>query len=285
MATDAQPAPAANEQAGQGAGGQGSGLYQEALQGVPQELHPYVTDQFRKWDAQVTPKLQEAAQLRERFGPLGEIEGLSDVPPEELQELLQLRQVFQDPEQARQWVGQISQALGVQQGGDLSEQDWVAMGEQNGWFEGEQQPEQGQGLDPQTIAQQVREMLAPELDPLKQFVGSQQQNEAVQAEITRMQERMSALESEHGELDDAARGAILELAHAFAAEEDPIGKAHERFLQITGSAEGRRVDARLGQPQPALSGGRPDTSPPQFNGLDDPALKAAAKARFNGGQR
>src|SRR3954464_6102371 len=72
-------------------GGGGNGLYDQFMSGTPDDLKPYVTDAFKQWDSQVTPKLQEAAQLRERFGPLAEIEGLSDVPPEELGELLEFR--------------------------------------------------------------------------------------------------------------------------------------------------------------------------------------------------
>lgn len=243
----------------------GSGLYDEFLAETPQELHPYVTEAFKKWDAGVTPKLQEAAQLKERFGSLAEIEGLTDVPPDELAELVQFRQVLSDPEQLKQWLTQVNQAMGMAPG-ELSEEDWVSMGETNGWFEGGE--EQTNGTDPQAIAQQVLEMLKPELEPVKQFMGSAEQEKRAEQAKAQITERMAALENQHGELDENQREAVLKLAYAYQEEDDPIGKAFESFLQITGQAEGSLVDRKLDQPNGALNGGQPSTSAPRTSWQD-----------------
>lgn len=266
-------------EAGQGEGDGGNGLYQEALSTVPAELHPYVTEQFKKWDANVTPKLQEAARLKEQFGPLAQIDGLAGVDPQELQGLLELREVMQDPQQLAELIQSWSQSLEQLGVPTLTEEAWQGLGERNGWFDGE--PAADQGTDAQTIAAQVMEQLRGELDPLKQFVGTQQQERERVAAQQELQQRMAALEGEHGELDDEARGAVIELAHAYVNDDDPLGKAFERYLQITGRVEGAAIDGKLNQPNGALSGGRPDTSPPalSWNGNgNDP--KTAALARL-----
>src|SRR3954447_21953900 len=96
-------------------GGSENGLYSEALANVPEELHPYVTEQFKKWDLTVTPKLQEAAKLRDQYGPLSEIEGLSDVPPEELSSLLEFHRmvagVDEDPTAFVEWLNNANEAM------------------------------------------------------------------------------------------------------------------------------------------------------------------------------
>lgn len=275
------------EAAPEGQGNGQGGLYQEALSGVPTELQPFVEEHFKKWDASVTPKLQEAADLKKRLGPIGEIEGLTDVDPQELQQLLAFRQVLADPEQLRGWIGQVAEALEMPMGQqDLSEDDWVRLGEEKGWFEGGGEGEPNGAPDIQAIIEQVKQAISPDLEPVKQFMGNQQAQQ--QAEQTKQQfaSRLAELEKQHGELDEKAnesrRQAVFELAWAFLDDEDPIGKGFQRYLEITGGAQGDLVDQRLQQPDPAVNGGRPATSPPSFNGIDDPNLKQAALARLKG---
>lgn len=257
--------------------GGGSGLYDQFLEGTPEDLRPYVTDAFKQWDSQITPKLQEAAQLREKFGPLAEIEGLSDVPADELKELIEFRQILGDPDALGEWVDQINAALGR---GELSEEDWLAMGEQNGWFEGSEPQQQS----PEDIAQKVIEMLQPELEPVKKFMGTQEQQHAAAEQRQQFEGRLSELLPQLGDLDDDARqeatSVIVDLAYRYLDDDDPIGKGFERYRQITGAAQGALVDDKLGQPKGALNGGRPATSPEALSWNNGTSPKEAALARL-----
>lgn len=244
-----------------------SGLYQEALQGVPADLHPYVEEHFKKWDSQVTPKLQEAAQIRDKFGPLADIEGLTDVPAEELSELIKFREVMGDPNQLVSWMQQVNEALtanGIDTGfggGELDEEAWVKAGEENGWFEGGEEEQQGPNLD--SLKQELLETLRGELEPVKKFMGTEEQERAAEKAKAEIQQRMSALEEQHGELDDEQRDAVYQLAYAHNDSEDPIGAAFEQYLKITGRAEGNAVDGKLSQPNGALNGGRQSADAPK----------------------
>lgn len=277
-AADAAPADGGTETSDDGGG---NGLYDQFMSETPDDLKPYVTDAFKKWDSQVTPKLQEAAQIRDRFGPLSEIEGLSDVPAEELSELLEFRSILSDPEQLKEWIGQVSNVLGMEGQGELSEEDWLALGEQNGWFEGSEPQESS----PEDIARQVIEMLQPQLEPMQKALGAQEQERTTAATVSQFQERLGTLLAD---LDDDQRqeatDVITDLAWRYLDDDDPIGKAFERYQQIRGSAQGSLVDRKLDQPEGSLNGGRPSTSPPalSWNGNgNDP--KTAALARFKQG--
>lgn len=279
-------------EAGQGAETNGNGLYQEALQGVDPSLHGVVEPILKQWDSQVTPKLQEAAELRKQYEGLSQVEGLSDVPAEELTALMEFRQVLQDPQALAQWVSQMGQILGVEGGGELSEEDWLAMGQQNGWFEDDGAQPQGQGLDANTIAQQVMEQLRGELDPLKQAVGSFEQNQLRAQETAALEQQYSKLEQDNGFGEeppdsDAAKQrkqAVIALAHGFAANQsqDPLADAYQQFLAITGRAEGEAIDGKLGQPNGALTGGRPNTSPQPTSWHGGTSPKDIALARMRG---
>lgn len=281
---------------GSGAGGEASGpaadaapaesgLYAEALASTPEELRPYVTEQFKKWDASVTPKLQEAAKLRDQFGPLADIQGLSDVPAEELSSLLEFRQmvagVEQDPTAFIDWLQNANQAMGLSPG-ELDEDSWLSMGEEKGWFAGDEENGNGQ-QDPRVDqlmqqAEQLQQWIADQESSKARSESTAQAREAMESSLTKALDE-SGLE---GKARDEYAQAIIEYAHAFTESDDPIGQAAERIKALRGGVEGERTDRDLQQPDPALRGGRADTSPVEFRSFDDPALREAAKSRLRG---
>jgi hypothetical protein len=256
-------------------GGEPSGLYAEALQGVPQELHGYVEPVLKQWDQKVNPKLQEAAELRKQYGELSKVEGLADIAPEHLSELVGLHALLTNPESQpeevrQQLVGQIAEMLGVEpEGGELAENDWVQLGIDNGWFQGEDGEQQQGGVDLNAFKQELLAEIRGEIEPVKQTLGKQeeeQRNRQTQAEL---ETRMGELVGQLGDLDDAAKSdaalAIRDLAWAFTKDEDPLGKAFERYKAITGKAQGDLVDRKLQQPNGALSGGRTSNEQPRVS--------------------
>src|SRR6185295_507378 len=111
--------------------GVGLGLYD--LSSAPEELRPFLEQELKKYDGNVTKKFQEHADFRKRFEPYADVD-FGDVPADELGELLQFRQVLQDPEQLQEWLGALNQQLGLT---PSTPQEWYALGEQNGWLDDE----------------------------------------------------------------------------------------------------------------------------------------------------
>jgi hypothetical protein len=267
---------------GQGVGAapdQANGLYD--LNDAPEELRPWLTQELKKVEANVTKKFQEAADFRKRWEPYEGVQGLDQIAPEELAELVNFRNTILSDESGqalRNWMAQVQQELG---GPILDEESWYQAGIDNGWIDSED-GEGGQAdgqIDPQTIAQQVIEMLRPELEPVKQFMGQTEQQQAV-AEI---QAQNEATMRELGLDPQSEEGqAVLSLAYQYVGDEDYIQRAYEDYQRITGKAVGDSADRDAAKPGGALNGGVPDTSPEQFDGLTDPRLKEAALARFRG---
>jgi len=264
--------------AGQGEGDQGSGLYD--LDSAPPEVRPFLEQELKKIEANVTRKFTEHAQFREQLGPLAEMDGLGEVSPEEMQGLLAFRQLAQDPEQFTEWLQEMSQQLGLdgEEAGEVDEDSWLEMGIENGWFDGDEEGGNEQP-DADQLRSSVLEEIAPQLEQFQEYLSQQQQTQAVQEAQQELDQRLKGLAEEHGETLDL--DAVLELAHGFVAQgsEDPLGDAAERYLSIRGSIEGGVVDTKLDQSGSSTSGGRADTSPEGY-GFDSPDLKNAALQRM-----
>src|SRR5215216_3395957 len=112
--SDASGSAAAVQTSGEPGGAEGTeqqpglGLYD--LSGAPEELRPFLEQELKKYDGNVTKKFQEHADFRKRFEPYQDLD-FGDVPADELGELLQLRQVFQDPQQTQEWLSALNEEL------------------------------------------------------------------------------------------------------------------------------------------------------------------------------
>lgn len=229
--TAVQPAP------GQGdAGGDSAGLYD--LSTAPEELRPYLESELKKVEANVTRRFQEHADFRKKFEPLSEL-GVADIPAEELQELIQFRQLASDPEQFSQW--------------------WESVGEHLGFFEQESPQEadaDAGGNEPDmaaSIAAQVMEQLEGRLAPLEDSFRSQEQEQRLQQATDEIASELEALKTQHGDFDDDA---VCQLALAYEGR-DAIRKGFEDYQRIVGATERGMVEDKLRQPDPAESGGKP----------------------------
>jgi hypothetical protein len=89
----------------------GSGLYD--LDSAPEQYRPFIEAELKKIEGNVTKRFQDAKEFREQWEPYSAIEGLTDVPPEDLQELLQLREIAQDPEAFDHWIKQMAEHRGL----------------------------------------------------------------------------------------------------------------------------------------------------------------------------
>lgn len=253
------------------------------LSATPEELRPYMEQELRKVNANVEQKFREHADFRKQFEPFDGIEGLTDVPREELEGLVQLRGLVQEAEQGKpealqQWWDQVGEEMGFFDDGDPA----GAGGEGGDGFE----PEGFEDEPPPWASEMAErlEKLEQGIGPLSEHVSSQEQIQRQQAAEQWTRGEFDKLKEEHGEFDQDVVG---RLAMSYTDEngaltDDAIVRGFEDYRKITGQAQGELVDGKASQPGPATSGGSPDTSPEEFHSLDDPDLKAAAKARFAG---
>lgn len=280
-AEGAQPAE------GQGATDNPNAQY---LTDVPEELHPLFDDVLKRKDGDFTKRFQKAAEFQKQWEPYSKIEGLNGMGPDEVSDLVSFYQTMNDPQAFIQWYEQAGKRLQDEFGyqPSLDEDSWVKAGQENGWFDPDDNttpPEQDR-LDPASVQQMVQQALEQELAPVKQFMGSHEQQQVIGQIQTELEDRYNSLLKEH-ELEDSedVRDDVLTLANAFAADEneqDPIGRAFEKYLRMTGKAKGDLVDQKLNQQNGnALGSGSADTAPESYS-HDDPRIREAVLNRIRG---
>jgi hypothetical protein len=273
-------APAENGAGGGGEETQGNGLWD--LSTVPEELRPHVEPFLKDFDRNANKKIQEQAEQLKRYQPFQEIEGLTDVPPDEMQALLELREIFSDEDTLHEWVQHISQELGIG-GADLADEDsWRQAGIENGWLDDD--GEGGGGGEEYTmedIIAAVKEAIAPDIEPIRQ-AQEQQMTQAQIQEIEReLQQQMSAIEEQHGALSEAQKEDIISLAQNYVNEDDPIAKGFEHYQRIRGGGQSDLVDDKLSVTNgTALNGGATDTTPQKTSWIDGNDPKELAKRRM-----
>jgi hypothetical protein len=257
---------------------------------VPAELAPLVMEALKHKDADVTRGFQEHKQFRETWEPYSKVQGLNEMDPEDLSALVEWSRTMENPEAFQAWYQGVGEQLGLNNS-ELDEDSWVRMGEERGWFEGgEGEGGEQQGLDQSSVQQMVREMLQQEMQPVQQWLGSQQHNQAAEQIKSGWEQQLTSLAQPHGiQLKDEqgknteAFEDILHLMAGYLEDkvEDPAGQAFERYMRIKGQAQGDLMENKLGQPGGALNGGSPDTRPEQasWNG-GGPDPKALALARY-----
>lgn len=226
----------------------GSGLYAEALAGVPEQYRSYVEPHFKRWDQAVGPKLQEAAEYRKKWEPYEQL-GLHEMQPEVLQELLGFHQVASDPEQFLQWYQTIGEQL-----------------RQEGLLDGE---------DPEQLDQEN-----PEIEQLKsqfqEFQGWREQQE----QERRFYEANTFLSSEldkikqdnpNMQFSDEVADAIFTFARNYADSDrqNCVKKGFQDYQNLIGQAEKGLFQQKAQAPAPAESGGVPNTSAPPITSFEE----------------
>lgn len=251
-------------------------------------------------DADVTRGFEDHRQFRDQWEPFSKIDGLKDVDPQEVDALIQFRNVLTDPEKFSQWL-----SSAVASTGWADEQTWAQVGQANGWLDGTEptggSPNGEEGEVPpwaQQLAQEVSQMR-------EQFGGrfEEQDTREQQGQIRQgFESRLNELTQQHaqslppddeesGQEREAILGDILTRAMGLIAmtpddqdpPEDPIGDAFNAYLRVKGGAEGDALEARLQRQSggQTLTGGRAPANAEQLswngNGQDP---KEAALARM-----
>lgn len=248
------------------------GLYD--LSSTPEELRPYAEELLGQVSRNVDEKFREHADYRKGWAPFEEL-GLRDMDPEFASNLIRFgNEILSDPEALKAWMQAVSEEIGFAP--QMDQESWIAFGEQNGFFD-----DGGEGTEssqPDVLAQ-LTQLLDERLGPMESVLQQQRQDAEIETIKQQVEQQLDALASEHGDFD---RAAVVRLAQSFAnaESEDPIADAFAEYQRLTGTAQSDLLDSKTDAPGQALQGGAVDTSPEKFDGLDDPKLKEAVRARL-----
>jgi hypothetical protein len=245
---------AAGDASAEGQGG-GPGLYD--LAEVPEHLRPAVEPHLKKIEANVTQRFQEAADFRKQWEPFQGIEGLTQLQPDALSELVAFHnEVLSDEEAFKQW--------------------WTELGQEAGWMQDVSAGDGGDNGDDELgggdAAPEVVE-LRGQVEELKGLVNQLVEGQQTQEQQTRQDAAKQAIESELVDLagkelgegqkfDDDTRNAILTFALRYPQDPEAVSKGYADLQKLRGQSQSELVTDKLGQPDPAVRGGTADTEPP-----------------------
>jgi len=250
MAEDAQPVE------GQGSEATGS-PYDSYLQAVPDEAREAAEQWFRDTSKGLDAKLQEAAELRTKFGSYKDVD-LSNYDPETLNQLVTWHQQVSGDENAyRQFIESEAREMGL----TPAEAEEVIAAEQDGEFTKEQA---------QQLAQQVAE---ERLAPIREELDGLQAEKATEVEFQAIEQAFAQIQVKLGrELSKEERADIIDLGMPLATndkgEELPMGDASwvmggfERLEGLHATGSRLFLEQKANTPGGSLSaGGTPQLKP------------------------
>lgn len=247
----------------QGAEATDSG-YAQYLDSVAPEIREQVEPLFKEFDGNVTKRFQEHADYKKGWTPYEEL-GIKDVPPEQLQQLLDFAQMANDPEQFNQWLQQAATERGLlgQQDDDLDLD-----------LEDDSQVED-------RLLQKVTEMI----NPLMERFEKQDQEKALESAEAEVKGALDEILSEHDNLPEGARDAIEALAYRYAEEpgltaKEVIDKGFADYNNLIGQGEKGLFAKKAEQPETPEGPGAASTADEKITSFGDPRLKAMSRERL-----
>lgn len=253
---------------GQDDGGTQAAPYAEYLDRIPEQLRGDVEPVFKDWDANVTRRFQESAELRKQFEPLKET-GIHELDPEAVSWLVTLHGALDKPEVMQQW--------------------WQSYAQENGLTVAEAQAEaeadtglEDFGVDDfQRFEKALEERLSPlqqKLDAYEQRFAQSDQQQALAEAQRYVDGQLSELATKHndGTPFDQEMVDLIERFSAKYEATDPLNAIPKGFADLQkfiNGTERQTLQAKLAQPKPAEGGGVPDVSPERHKRIDDPAVR------------
>jgi hypothetical protein len=236
--------------------GQGQAPYSEYLDRLPEDIRGDVEPIFKDWDSNVTKKFQEAAEFRKQWEPFSDL-GLNDVPREEVENLLALRELAaNDPEQFDAWLAETARERGL-----------IEAIEDESLYEDESEP--------------MDDRLSPLQSKLEQLEAwkEEQEYEARVAEATKLVEQQVVEASQkHPDVPQ-------ELAEQFLAsfaESDPenaVSLAFEAAEKWMAQIQQGMVQDKLAQPEAAEQGQKVDGSAERITSFAEASQAALARLK------
>jgi hypothetical protein len=240
---EGDPAPAGGEDGGEGAAATEDGLYD--LSGVAPEVRPVVESHLKEIEGRITPRLQEAAQLRKQWEPY-EQAGVNNIDPEELTGLLSFAELTsaaangdqQALQQFSDWYTQIGEELGL--GGDGA-------------------GDEGDGEEGDFSEEALSEKISQAVTPLYEQIAQQEQQQTYERVLGEVKDQTAKLQQEHG-LSEEDVDTVLRFAQSYEDEADPITKGLEEFQNLIARGEKGLFDKKFGQATPPEGEGAADTT-------------------------
>jgi hypothetical protein len=284
---------AAQSDAGTAPNGQGqdqdrsfsSILGEDAFSDAPEELREHLAEYVRRSvDPKLTQRFQEHAEFRNTWEPFSQIQGLTDLDPQDVDQLVELGyalaaagdQNHQGHQQAVEYVQDVLEKMGTELGffeddddGD-GDGDEAQQGEQQYMtreqFEAEMQQREQQSQQ-QQAQQQTQQQIQTEINAAVQGLdlpgqpGSEERQQAEKYVYTLMAPYV----------DDAS------LSH-----EQLVQAAYSDYQQLRGGAQSDLIeDAENGNGGSTLRGGGADTAPEEVKSWGE--ARKLAKARMQQG--
>lgn len=173
----------------------GNNLYSQYLENIPTDLHPVVIESYKKWDGDVTKRLQSVHSEYEPYKPVFE-----QYEPDALQQAVQLAEALESDPEA--FLKALQEAYGItpqQQGQEFVQQ--------------QQEPEVNYGnepLSPEAVRLDQQEQLLRAM--AERMLAEEQQREEqqrFQQEEAEYEQTMTALKTQYGEFDEVYVNSLL----------------------------------------------------------------------------
>lgn len=240
--------------------GQGNGLHEQFVSSAPEHLRDAARELVPTWDQYVQRQFTDNADYRKSWEPY-ESMGINQIDPQELQELLDFRDIVQDENAFRQWHSEIGDLLNPD--GQVDDDDEFA--------------------DPQVqqLQSQLQEMQGM-MQQLVQDRESQQQQQVLQETAMQVRQELDALKKDNPDLTQEDEDYICTLALRYDSS-DAIQRGFQDFQKLMGRAEKGVFNQKT---DPALrvapvSGGNNNTSAEPILSFEQAARAARERLRQN----
>jgi hypothetical protein len=245
---------------------QGSGFVDLNDLDIPRELHPHMERYIReKVDPHLTRKQQELADLRKPYEAFEGIQGLADVPAEDLTALLDFHGIVQDPERFAQWFTERAEES-LEANPEGFEEWWKGIGEKLGYsFDGDDTGEEDEEPGTEGLTrEEVERMLAEREQQAQQKADEERQNQETLAQAKeRVDKQLGEFLTDLGpdmtdEDKQEALTYVMRLATSYSDEDadEQVPKAIADYKRLVGRGEEQLIDKKLEKEHdPALNGG------------------------------
>ena len=240
-------------------GSQGNGLHESFISSAPEHLRDAARELVPYWDPYVQKQFTEHSQFRKSMEPYEQL-GISDVDPQELQELLEFREILQDEDQFRQWYESIGELMG-----DPQAQQEIA---------------DELGLPPELL-QTINETQQA-VQALLQQQQAQAQQQALQQTAQEVRQELDALKKDNPNLTDEDEDFICTLALKYDTP-DALQKGFQDYQKLMGRAEQGVFNSKTSPDLRVapVSGGNSDTSTEPVTTFEQAARAARERLRQN----
>ena len=254
-------------------------LGEDAFNDAPEELRDHLVNYVKtKVDPALTQRFQEASEFRSTWEPFSQIEGLTNIAPEDVDQLVELHYTLaaaSDPDHPQN-----------QEAVEAFQETWEQLGQQLGYFddegeEGEEESEEGDDEPEYLTREEFEQMMSERQQQDQQKDLVEQTRQEIRGYVDNLE-----LPGEQGTPErERAERAIFSFLQAYddpkMSNEDAVKAAYQDFQELVGGAQEQLVeDTEDRHTGSTLRGGGADTSPEEVRSFKE--ADKLALARFKG---